>query len=64
MNTTTVISKRRACTVKSETADKVKALNDQMANICDKMLSKEHAKDERKARRAEFKRQRQLKKEV
>ena len=62
MNTTTVTIKNRACTRKAATADKIKVLNDKMADLCDKALSKDHAKDERKAKRAEFRRQRKLKK--
>jgi hypothetical protein len=61
MEQLTVTIKNRACTRKAATADKIKALNERMANMCDKALAKEAAKDERKARRAEFKRQRQLK---
>ena len=64
MNTVTVTIKNRACTRKAATADKIKALNERMANMCDKALAKDAARDERKARRAEFKRQRQMKGEA
>ena len=61
MDTTTVTIKNRACTRKAATADKIKVINEKMADLCDKALSKERAKDERKAKRAEFRHKRQLK---
>lgn len=51
----TVISKKRACTKRAETIDKVKAMHERMAAKCDIELAKDKAKDERKDRRREFK---------
>ena len=62
MNTTTVTIKNRACTRKATTADKIKRLNETMAALCDKAIAKDEAKQERKDRRAEFKKQRLAKK--
>ena len=54
----TATYKNRACSKKAATAVKVSALHAKMAAKCDVALEKEAAKEERKARRAEFKQQR------
>ena len=63
MEPVTVTIKNRACTRKATTADKIKRLNETMAALCDKAIAKDEAKQERKDRRAEFKKQRLAKKE-
>lgn len=54
MNLYTANSKKRACTRKAETADKVKNLNAKMAASCDKAIEKDMRAQDQRDRRAAY----------
>ncbi len=60
----TAISKKRACTVKSETADKVKLINERMAVACDRSIERDRRAQDQRDRRAAYKAARKLKAEM
>ena len=64
LNPYTANSKKRACTRKAETKDKVNALNTKIAEQCDRAIAKDQAREDQKQRRAGYKQARLNKKEV